>query len=132
MALPSVSIQVVVTFRVSRPSGVAFSHWCCEISMASKLRKTLVREFSKQNSGKRILALRTHLNISQAELASRIGTSAMSISRWEADTRQPLAEHLIRFGLLANPDDCWFFWEQAGLTVADVLRVLPPSKRARS
>jgi transcriptional regulator with XRE-family HTH domain len=100
--------------------------------MASKLRKTSVREFSKQNSGKRILALRTHLKISQAELAKRVGTSSMSISRWEADARQPLAEHLIRFGLLATPDDCWFFWEQAGLTLADVLRMVPQSKLGRT
>ena len=94
--------------------------------MASKLRKTLVRVSSKQNCGKKILALRVALKISQAELARRIGTSAMSISRWEADARQPLAEHLIRFGLLSTPEDCWFFWAQAGLTPADVLRVLPP------
>jgi hypothetical protein len=56
----------------------------------------------------------------------------MSISRWEADTHQPLAKHLIRFGLLATQDDCWFFWGQAGLTVADVLRVLPQFKAGRS
>ena len=96
--------------------------------MVSKLRKTSVHEFSKLNSGKKILALRTRLKISQAELARRIGTSAMSISRWEADTHQPLAAHLIRFGILSTPEDCWFFWAQAGLTLADVLRVLPSSK----
>lgn len=96
--------------------------------MASKLRKTSVPVSPKQNSGKKILALRAHLKISQAELARRIGTSAMSISRWEADTHQPLAGYLIKFGTLATPEDCWFFWTQAGLTVADVQRVLPPSK----
>ena len=100
--------------------------------MASRLRKIAVREVSKQNCGKKILALRRTLKISQAELATRIGTSAMSISRWEADARQPLAEHLIRFGLLATADECWFFWGQAGLTAADVLRVLPRSKRVCS
>lgn len=96
--------------------------------MASKLRKTIVRVSPKQNCGRKILALRLALNISQAELARRIGTSAMSISRWEADSRQPLAEHLIRFGLLSTPQDCWFFWAQAGLTLADVLRVLPSTR----
>jgi transcriptional regulator with XRE-family HTH domain len=100
--------------------------------MASKLRKTSVRESLKSNCGKRILALRTDLKITQSELAKRVGTSAMSISRWEADTRQPLAEHLIKFGNLANPDDCWFFWGKAGLTLADVLRVVPQSNLGRT
>jgi transcriptional regulator with XRE-family HTH domain len=80
----------------------------------------------------KIVALRTFLKLNQAELGKRVGASAMSISRWEADSHQPPANYLIKFGLLANPDDCWYFWGQAGLTVADVLRVLPPSKRARS
>jgi transcriptional regulator with XRE-family HTH domain len=99
--------------------------------MASKLRKTSVYEVPKQHCGKKIASLRTSLKLSQAELASRIGTSAMSICRWEADTHRPLANYLIKFGLLATPEDCWFFWGQAGLTIADVLRVLPQSKGGR-
>lgn len=99
--------------------------------MASKFRKTSVFEVPKENCGQKIVSLRNSLKISQAELASRIGTSAMSICRWEADTHRPLAHHLIKFGLLATPEDCWFFWGQAGLTVADVLRVLPKSKGGR-
>jgi DNA-binding transcriptional regulator YiaG len=125
---PYTGSRSTVTFRVSHPSGVPSTHQYGESSMASKLRKTSLPMPLRQNCGKKILALRVALKISQAELAKRIGTSAMSISRWEADTRQPLAAHLIRFGLLATPEDCWFFWAQAGLTLADVLRVLPPSK----
>jgi DNA-binding XRE family transcriptional regulator len=117
--------QSRVTFRVSWLCGVACSLQCCENLMASKFRKTSVHKLSKQNCGKKIFHLRTTLKLTQLQLARRIGTSPMSISRWEADTHQPLAKHLIRFGLLATPDDCWFFWEQAGLTLADVLRVLP-------
>lgn len=98
--------------------------------MASKPRKSA--RVSRRYCGKKIFALRTKLKISQADLAKRVGTSAMSISRWEADTHQPLAEQLIRFGLLATPDDCWFFWGQAGLTIADVMRVWPPPKPTRS
>jgi DNA-binding XRE family transcriptional regulator len=99
--------------------------------MASNPPETSVHESSKSNCGKKIVALRTILKINQAELGKRVGASAMSISRWESDSRQPPANYLIKFGLLANPDDCWFFWGQAGLTVADVMRVLPQSKRVR-
>jgi hypothetical protein len=50
----------------------------------------------------------------------------MSISRWERDIVPP-ANFLIKFGMLASSDDCWFFWGLAGLTSADVCRVLPDS-----
>jgi transcriptional regulator with XRE-family HTH domain len=96
--------------------------------MASKPRETSVHEVPKQDCGKKIVSLRTSLKITQAELARRIGTSPMSICRWQADTHRPLANYLIKFGLLATPEDCWFFWGQAGLTIADVLRVLSQSK----
>lgn len=79
---------------------------------------------SSMASGKRILALRTHSKISHAELAKRFGTSAMSISRWDADARQPMAE-LIRFGLLSTRAIVGFFGEQAGLTLADVPHGVP-------
>lgn len=100
--------------------------------MASKARKHSAREMSKPNCGRKIIALRAYLKINQAELGKRVGASAMSISRWEADNRQPPANYLIKFGLLATPGDCWFFWEQAGLTATDVVRVLADSKGGRS
>jgi SOS-response transcriptional repressor LexA len=49
----------------------------------------------------------------------------MSISRWENDSRRPTASFLLKLGMLAKTDDCWFFWSLAGLTTADVMRVLP-------
>jgi transcriptional regulator with XRE-family HTH domain len=96
--------------------------------MASEPDKTSVHESSKLNLGKRIIALRIYLKITQSELGKRVGTSGMSISRWECDSHRPPATYLIKFGLLSTPDDCWFFWGQAGLTIADVLRVMPESK----
>jgi DNA-binding XRE family transcriptional regulator len=99
--------------------------------MASKPGKTSVHESSKPNLGKRIIALRICLKMSQSELGKRVGVSAMSISRWECDTHRPTANYLIKFGLLSNADDCWFFWGQAGLTIADVMRVMPQSKGSR-
>jgi transcriptional regulator with XRE-family HTH domain len=99
--------------------------------MASKPGKISVHEPSKPNLGKRIIALRTCLKISQSELGKRVGASAMSISRWECDSHRPPADYLIKFGLLSTPDDCWFFWGQAGLTIADVMRVIPRPKGGR-
>ena len=96
--------------------------------MASRPNKTFVRELAKPNLGKRIIALRASLEISQLELGKRVGTSAMSISRWESDNKRPPAKYLIKFGLLSTPDNCWFFWGQAGLTIEDVIRVMPRSK----
>jgi transcriptional regulator with XRE-family HTH domain len=96
--------------------------------MASKPDKTSAHEILKLNLGKRIVALRVSLKISQLELGKRVGASAMSISRWESDSKRPPANYLIKFGLLSTPDECWFFWGQAGLTIADVMRVMPRSK----
>jgi transcriptional regulator with XRE-family HTH domain len=99
--------------------------------MTSNPCKTSVHKSSKPDLGKRIVALRTSLKINQSELGKRIGVSPMSISRWESDSHRPPANYLIQFGLLANPDDCWFFWGLAGLTKADVRRVMPRSKSQR-
>jgi DNA-binding XRE family transcriptional regulator len=99
--------------------------------MTSEPDKTSVDESSKPNLGKRIIALRTCLKINQSEFGKRVGASAMSISRWECDRCRPPANYLIKFGLLSKAADCWFFWGQAGLTVADVMRVMPQSKGGR-
>jgi transcriptional regulator with XRE-family HTH domain len=99
--------------------------------MASSPSKSSVHKSFNPNLGKRIVALRAYLEISQSELGKRVGASAMSISRWEGDSHRPPANYLIKFGILANPDDCWFFWGQAGLTVADVMRVMPRFKGGR-
>jgi|HubBroStandDraft_6_1064221.scaffolds.fasta_scaffold1101829_1 DNA-binding XRE family transcriptional regulator len=96
--------------------------------MASKPDKTSAYEISPSNLGKRIIALRVSLKISQSELGKRVGASAMSISRWESEAKRPSANYLIKFGLLSTADECWFFWGQAGLTIADVMRVMPRSK----
>ena len=71
--------------------------------MASKPRKPSARETLKPNCGRKIIELRVNLKINQAELGTRVGASAMSISRWEADSHRPPANYLIKFGLLAKP-----------------------------
>jgi transcriptional regulator with XRE-family HTH domain len=99
--------------------------------MASKPGKTSVHESSKSNLGKSIIALRASLKINQWELGKLLGASAMSISRWESESNRPPAKYLIKLGLLSTPEDCWFFWGQAGITVADVLRVMPQPRGGR-
>src|ERR1700751_1100747 len=73
----------------------------------------------------RIIALRRTLKMSQGELAKRMECSAMTISRWERGLQAPTAHYYIQLGNLAGKEDSWFFWERAGLQMADVSRALP-------
>lgn len=77
--------------------------------------------------GKRIIQLRKSLSISQSELAIQLGISTMGVSRWERNLGTPSGIHLIKLGNLAHKDakSCWSFWRLAGLTMSDVVRVLP-------
>jgi transcriptional regulator with XRE-family HTH domain len=72
----------------------------------------------------KIQRLRDRMRLSQTELARALGVSAMAISRWERAVNEPPAEGYIRLGKLAGDPDCWFFWQRAGLTKADLKRVL--------
>jgi transcriptional regulator with XRE-family HTH domain len=45
--------------------------------------------------GKRIQELRKENNLSQKELAEKIGVSDVAISRWERGTRIPNAENIV-------------------------------------
>jgi phage repressor protein C with HTH and peptisase S24 domain/DNA-binding XRE family transcriptional regulator len=80
-------------------------------------------------SSRKIEALRRNLNLSQSELGGKIGTSAMAISRWERGQAEPPADAFIQLGNLTGDPLCWFFWGQAGLSTADVMRVLPKASR---
>jgi phage repressor protein C with HTH and peptisase S24 domain len=74
---------------------------------------------------RRIEQLRHRLKISQGELARRMQCSAMTISRWERGLLAPSADYYVQLGKLAGKADCWFFWEHAGIQIADVVRALP-------
>ena len=76
-----------------------------------------------------IRAVRRKLRLSQAELAEKLETSAMAISRWERGEFEPSADAYLRLGKLMGDPLCWFFWGRAGLTTADVMRVLPKAGR---
>lgn len=86
--------------------------------------KAVVPEWSRM-----IETFRRTLNLSQSELGKRLETSAMAISRWERGQAQPPANAYIRLGNLAGDPLCWFFWGRAGLSTADVMRVLPKARR---
>jgi len=76
-----------------------------------------------------ILTFRQSLKLTQGEFGKRLETSAMSVSRWERGDAQPPADAYIRLGNIADDPLCWFFWGRAGLSTADVMRVLPTASR---
>jgi SOS-response transcriptional repressor LexA/DNA-binding XRE family transcriptional regulator len=77
----------------------------------------------------KILAFREALKLTQGELGRRLRTSAMAVSRWERGRAEPPADAYIRLGNIADDPLCWFFWGRAGLSTADVMRVLPSAGR---
>lgn len=81
---------------------------------------------------KAIQALRVDLKLNQAEFGSRIGFSAMAVSRWERGAQEPPSHGYIGLGNLAPESSCWLFWERAGLRAENVLRVLPTLEKITS
>lgn len=77
----------------------------------------------------RIMSLRQRLKISQGDLAKRMNCSAMTVSRWERGLQPPSAEFYLQLGKIGGKADSWFFWERAGLQMADVERAWPKSPR---
>jgi DNA-binding XRE family transcriptional regulator len=78
---------------------------------------------------KAIRALRQRLTLSQSALGARVGFSAMAVSRWERGAQEPPSHGYIAPGNLSRDENCWFFWERAGLRSEDVIRVLPTAQR---
>ena len=78
---------------------------------------------------RKILAFRQTLKLTQGELGKRLKTSAMAVSRWERGDAEPPADAYIRLGNIADDPLCWFFWGRAGLSTADIMRVLPTASR---
>ena len=76
-----------------------------------------------------IKAVRRKLRLSQSQLAEKLETSAMAISRWERGEIEPSASAYLRLGKLMGEPLCWFFWGRAGLSTADIMRVLPKAGR---
>ena len=91
------------------------------------LRKTPVS--GRPPWAKAIRALRLSLNLNQSDFGSRLGFSAMAVSRWERGAQEPPSHGYIGLGNLAPQASCWYFWERAGLRTENVLRVLPTLER---
>jgi hypothetical protein len=53
----------------------------------------------------------------------------MAVSRWERGAQEPPSHGYIAPGNLSRDENCWFFWERAGLRSEDVIRVLPTAQR---
>lgn len=68
----------------------------------------------------RIRQLLVDLNLTQAELAGRIGVSPPTVSRWTQGTHRPTAESYIALGNLAGRPDGRYFWAAAGMESSDL------------
>jgi phage repressor protein C with HTH and peptisase S24 domain len=68
----------------------------------------------------RILRLIADLKITQARLAERLGVSPATISRWIQGKHEPTAEGYVALGNLAPRRDAVYFWERAGMDVANL------------
>jgi DNA-binding transcriptional regulator YiaG len=73
---------------------------------------------------KRIKQMRTSFGLSQAEFGKRLNCSPMQVSRWERGLHKPSAACLLALGKMAGPPAGWIFWNLAGITIADVRRML--------
>jgi transcriptional regulator with XRE-family HTH domain len=68
----------------------------------------------------RILNLTNQLKVTQAGLAERLGVSPATVSRWIQGKHEPTAEGYIALGNLAPRGDAVYFWERAGMNVANL------------
>lgn len=89
--------------------------------------KTPVPDWSRE-----VLSLRRSLRLSQSDFAKRLNLSAMNVSRWERGAMEPTPGAYIRLGNLADDPSSWFFWGRAGLSTADIMRVLPAAQHRLS
>lgn len=102
------------------------------VASASKARRHGGRQQTRPSWSLEILSFRLLLDLSQAKFAEKLGTSAMAVSRWERGEQEPTERSYIRLGNLATDPLCWFFWGRAGLSTADIMRVLPAAQQRLS
>lgn len=68
----------------------------------------------------RILRLIAELKLTQAALAERLGVSPATVSRWIQGKHEPTAEGYITLGNLAPRPNATYFWERAGMDLANL------------
>jgi transcriptional regulator with XRE-family HTH domain len=108
---------------ISAHIGGAAKSGLLDLEMRRKV-VTVVPEWARK-----ILAFRQARKLTQGELAKQLSTSAMAVSRWERGETEPPAKAYLRLGHLAGDPLCWFFWGRAGLSTADLMRILPIAGR---
>jgi DNA-binding XRE family transcriptional regulator len=70
----------------------------------------------------KVVALRKHLGLLQAEFGQLFAVRQSSVSRWENGGKEPSVENYIRMGNLADENNCLWFWERAGVDVKRIER----------
>src|SRR5258707_12662648 len=83
----------------------------------------------KPSWAKAVRTLRESLKLNQGEFGSRLGFSAMAVSRWERGAEEPPSHGYIGRGNLSSDSSCWDFWERNGLRTENVLCDLPTLER---
>lgn len=78
-----------------------------------------------------IAELRQKLQMTQTQLAERVGVTAMTVSRWERGLVEPTAGGYISLGNLAGPKQAWYFWRRAGLNEEKVRKARAGAGRGR-
>lgn len=68
----------------------------------------------------RILRLIAELKWTQAGLAERLGVSPATVSRWIQGKHEPTADGYIALGNLAPRAEAVYFWERAGMNLANL------------
>lgn len=79
-----------------------------------------------------IAELRKKLQLTQTELAGKLGVTAMTVSRWERGLVEPTAGGYIALGNLADPKRSWYFWRRAGLSEQKLRSVIRASRNGKS
>jgi transcriptional regulator with XRE-family HTH domain len=79
-----------------------------------------------------IAELRRKLQLTQTELAERLGVTAMTVSRWERGLVEPTAGGYIALGNLADAKRSWYFWRRAGLSEQKLREVIRASGNGRA
>src|SRR5258708_7518376 len=96
------------------------------------MASSIHRSISQPEWAKSIVHLRGALALSQVGFGDVFHCSAMTVSRWERGISEPPSHTYIEMGNFAGDPRCWYFWERAGISKNDLLRVLSAVTPAQS
>lgn len=94
-----------------------------------------VLQESSREWSERIRRLLDRHKLTQSALASRLGVSPATVSRWVQGKHEPTAQTYVALGNLSGSEEGVYFWERAGMDLSGLpdgaSRRLPGSMRAR-